>query len=220
MTKQELDNRKEKAIDLYKNSDMTVREILSELHLSSTTLRKWLAEYEQEHGVDIKRTSCSNYKSIMESKLMTNAYSNDVREKAIKMCLEDGMSVYSVANELGVADTTVSRWVRRHKMTMADNAVQDTDDLKTRAIILIKEKLYPISRTAKELGVPMESVRDWLREYNSREKSDEVTVDPSVPEVKQSQSRLEIKVEGVSLLVDSGTDMDLLSRVVKTIKTA
>ena len=62
--------------------------------------------------------------------MSTKRYSDEFKAEAIKMVLDGKMSQNQIADELGVAGTTLSGWVRKYKADPSrgiKNALHPTD---------------------------------------------------------------------------------------------
>ena len=56
-------------------------------------------------------------------------YTDEFKEEAVRLVVEGGKSGYRVARDIGIAQTTLARWVRQHKsFGSASKSKSDTDE--------------------------------------------------------------------------------------------
>jgi len=70
------------------------------------------------------------------------SYTEEFREEAVRLVLEGGKSAYQVSKDIGVAQTTLSRWVRQHQKTgnasKSKTAVEEENDRLRRELAQVK----------------------------------------------------------------------------------
>ena len=95
-------------------------------------------------------------------------------------------------------------WRRKQKFTMTKKTTEYSESLKAEAIAKVKENQDNISQTAKELGIPMNTLANWQRKANGGQLKGTDSYNPelmaALDEIKELKKQLKIAQEEREIL--------------------
>ena len=146
---------KEKAVELAL-SISTLQQAAKLLQINYRTLGGWVRQYKVMHNIPIQEY---------------NLHSHKFMDKAIKMVIEDKMTVRQVANDLDVSEAAVSNWVfqykEEHNIPTKEYHYKSQDTIDKVIRMVIEEGLTQ-KLVAEELGISEGTVSGWITEYKKR----------------------------------------------------
>ena len=160
---------KEKAVKMYLAGDKTYAEIAEEIGVTSPdSISKWVNSYRKE-GVK----GLSQRKKIENKVNKRTNYNLKTKEKAVKMYLEEGMGLKTIATELKIKNSrTIAGWVNMYKTHGIDGLIPKkknkkyTQKFKLMAVNMYLEGNETQEEIANKLNIRNKSsVRSWIAIY-------------------------------------------------------
>ena len=136
---------------MYCGMGMSRRVIADVFGVTSHTISTWMKEF----GIEA-RTKLGD--SVKPSK-----------KELEKMYLDQGMSQLEIANEIGVTNMTVSRWIRKYGINPRTKSeaklVNSMRPLKENLEKMYLEKEMSMTEIANEIGVSCQTIFTWMKEF-------------------------------------------------------
>ena len=124
--------------------NISISKMAKLLQIKYTTFYGWVNKYREENSIPPIKPS----------------HSQKLKNQAIKMSVEDGMTGTQIAERLGIPRDTVIHWIRPYKKEL----YQRHQKLKDKAIEMFKSGINA-TKIAEELKVPARTVAHWIRPY-------------------------------------------------------
>lgn len=146
---------KEVLIKMYFEEKMNANDIGEKLGVSGRQIGLWLKEY----GIQTR--------TISEAKLKGSV--KPTKENLEKMYLDDGMNTYEIAKVIGVANVTVSRWLKEYEIPMRTLSEAMLKDVvrpsKSELERMYSDEWMSAYKIGDIVGVSNVTVLIWLKEY-------------------------------------------------------
>ena len=182
LTKEQRKARKDRAVALLKEGELTQREIAEELGVTQTTVCTWA------HEVGIKKRKTPKYRWSERSRQRQSARMRAVQapepqrvQRFIEL-YESGAYVQDIAQELCIAEVTVYDWVTRYqpnkearykttdKQRIKKSTVTYETDARVRRVVELYEAGAHRSQIVAEVGISASMVYRWSSLYADKDK--------------------------------------------------
>lgn len=182
LTKEQRKARKDRAVELLKEGELTQREIAEELGVTQTTVCTWA------HEVGIKKRKTPKYRWSERSRQRQSermkaiqAPSAERVQRFIEL-YESGAYTCDIANELGIARGTVYEWAARYKPNKEarkhtkkrHRTVTYETDVRVRRVVELYEAGVHHLQISAEVGVSTPTIYQWARRYADHTKREQV----------------------------------------------
>ena len=137
--------------EMYVGKELTINEIADSMGCAEATVRSWLLR----HGIETRARQAPAANELTDRKLMREMY------------LENGLTTYEIAEEIGCSARSVSYWLNQHGIEPRRRQAPATPSLEDAELM---ERLYVDERKtqceiANELGCRGENVHYWLDKH-------------------------------------------------------
>ena len=150
-------------------------EVIKKLNVSESTLSGWINEYRREHNIPIP-----------------GRYSQDQKNKAIKMVIEKGITVKQVAEKLNMSESVIFRSLAQYRKKHNIQASQPhSQEVRDQAIEMVMKKNMEVSQVAEIIGVPKTTVSHWISRH--KEKHNISKAQPYSQELKDQVIKMVVK---------------------------
>ena len=179
LTKEQRKARKDRAVELLRQGELTQREIAEELGVTQTTVCAWA------HEVGIKKRKTPKYRwserSRQRQSERTKAIQAPSKERVQRFIelYESGAYVDDIAQELSIVRGTVYDWATRYKpnkearlerVKKRPYKVTYDNDKRVRRVIELYEAGVPCSQIKAEVGVSVARIYRWCNLYADKDK--------------------------------------------------
>ena len=165
-----------------------VRAVARKLNVSPHALRRWVINYEKEHGVQIRNT------------ITRNTYSDEFKHNVVLKVIEEDGNVSAVARKLDVSPHALRRWVtdyeEKHDMQIKNTRASYSDEFKHNAVMKVIEKDGNIKATARKLNVNPLTLRSWVADYEEEHDTQIRNTRASYSDEFKHNAVLKVKEEG------------------------
>ena len=147
--------KKQEAIEMFK-SGMSLSEISKRLKVHRNTVSNWLYPY----------------RNITQTR---QKYSQEQREQAIKMVIEDHTKEEETAEKLGIPLGTLFTWIRKHKKEQGLETQKKESypsELKDEAVEMVTEDKKKIKYVSESMEIPTSTLSRWVRESKTAQKAE------------------------------------------------
>ena len=182
LTKQQRKARKDRAVELLREGELTQREIAEEIGVTQTTVCTWA------HEVGIKKRKTPKYRWSERSRQRQSermkaiqAPSKERVQRFIEL-YESGAYVKDIATELGISRNTVNDWAtryspnkeaRRKRVKKRPYIVRYDNDKRVRRVVELYEAGVHRDLISQEVGVSTARVYQWARRYADKSKREQ-----------------------------------------------
>jgi transposase len=182
LTKELLKARKELAIELMRQGDLTQQEIAEQIGVTPTTICEWA------HQVGIPRRRVPKYGWTQESRARQSERMSAIQapepqrvQRFIEL-YENGAHVSDIANELCISKATVYDWVTRYqpnkearykgtdKQRLKESTVTYENDERVRKAVELYEAGAHRQHIAETVGIGISTVYKWSSLYADKSK--------------------------------------------------
>ena len=182
LTKEQRKARKDRAVELLRQGELTQREIAEEIGVTQTTVCAWA------HEVGIPRRRLPKYGWTQQSRQRHSARMRAIqapesqRVKRFIELYESGAYVDDIAQELCIATSTVYAWVTQYqpnkqarykttnKQRIKKSTVTYENDERVRRVVELYEAGVHRSQIVAEVGISASMVYQWARRYADKDK--------------------------------------------------
>jgi transposase len=182
LTKEQRKARKDRAVELLRQGELTQREIAEELGVTQTTVCTWA------HEVGIKKRKTPKYRWSERSRQRQSermkaiqAPSKERVQRFIEL-YESGAYVKDIAQELCISRNTVNDWATRYKpnkearlerVKKRPYTVRYDNDERVRRVVELYEAGVHRDLISQEVGVSTARVYQWARRYADKSKREQ-----------------------------------------------
>ena len=182
LTKEQREERKDRALTLLRQGELTQREIAEEIGVTQTTVCTWA------HEVGIKKRRFPKYRWSERSRQRHSARMRAIQapesqrvQRFIEL-YESGAYIYEIAQQLGISRNTVAGWVRRYspnkearleRVKKRPYAVRYDNDERVRRVVELYEAGVHRDLISQEVGVSTARVYQWARRYADKSKREQ-----------------------------------------------
>jgi transposase len=182
LTKEQRKARKDRAVELLRQGELTQREIAEEIGATQTTVCTWA------HEVGIPRRRLPKYGWTQQSRQRHSARMRAIQapesqrvQRFIEL-YESGAYVADIAQELCIVRGTVYEWVQRYKpnkqarykatnkQVIKKITVTYDNDERVRRVVELYEAGVHRDLISQEVGVSPSTVYQWARRYADKSK--------------------------------------------------
>ncbi|MEF3112388.1 helix-turn-helix domain-containing protein [Streptomyces chrestomyceticus] len=112
------------------------------------------------------RATVSNWKRAagVSGKIGRRGCPEEIRERAIRLVIEQGWSASRAAKEVGYSEISVRRWIRSAGLGTGKPGPKRSTVLFQKAIDLATSTNWPPRKIAEHIGATEPTIRRWLRE--------------------------------------------------------
>ncbi|MGA1752111.1 MAG: helix-turn-helix domain-containing protein [Pontimonas sp.] len=182
LTKEQRKARKDRAVELLREGELTQREIAEEIGVTQTTVCTWA------HEVGIKKRRLPKYRWSERSRQRQSermraiqAPSKERVQRFIEL-YESGAYICEIAQQLGISRNTVGDWVQRYnpnkearleRVKKRPYAVRYDNDERVRRVVELYEAGVHRDLISQEVGVSTARVYQWARRYADKSKREQ-----------------------------------------------
>jgi len=207
LTKEQRKARKDRAVELLREGELTQREIAEEIGVTQTTVCAWAHEVGVKKRRFPKQRWSERSRQRQSERMRAIQAPSKERVQRFTELYEAGAYVADIANELGIARGTVYDWVQRYKpnkqaryktankQCVKKSTVTYETDVRVRRVVELYEAGVHHLQISAEVGVSTPRVYQWARRYadhTKREQTKERRVSEALTLYKQGTSAKDV----------------------------
>ena len=166
-----------KAVSYY---NIPIPQLSKVLQIKYSTLYKWINKYKEENDIPIKQS-----------------HPQKLKDQAIKMNSEEGMTSVQIAEKLEVPRGTIFDWIRQHKMEHnipVQTRQSYSQKQRDKVIKMVIKKGITQRQAARMLNVSEDKISSWVRQHRREH---------NIPKQRRSYSQEEID-KAIKMIIEEG----------------
>lgn len=182
------------AIQMVINDRIPQKQVAKMLDIPAGTISRWIHQHRKKYNIPKQR----------------HYYSQKLKDRAIEMVIEDDMTAKQVAKLLGVDESALAGWVRKHSrkynIPVRKRRVH-SQKLKDKAIkMVVKGRMAP-KKVAKLLKIPKATISFWVGQYRKKHK---------IPvQTQQSPYAQELKDRAIQMIINDRISQKQVAKLLK-----